>query len=401
MKILFVDDEKIIRDGIRAIINWEKIGCQKLVMAENAARALELLENEAFDLVITDIYMQKMNGIELAKKIYDTWPWMRVIILSAYEDFTYAREAIEAGVFKYLLKPIVPAELENTVLEAFRQVEESRQIKQQVRESEEFIHVFRPQLAADFWRALLKGEVSDKQDAKRRMELAGIVFPDRGLWCVAAVWKGKENLNGKDLKNSIEEAAKGAFSGCMYWVRMGEKRVVLLLSHEPDSSQLLLFSYLFGSEIHQEVQAAAGRLARDWMEISLSFKDAEVVLKAGGRLGQEGENLVFQSIKLIEEHLSQEDFGVNDIAQRLHVSAGYFSRLFKKQMGITCIEYLTQKRIERARKLLERTEMKHQAIAQAVGYASVYYFSLQFKKQTGETPGQYRKRVGKKDDSDD
>lgn len=65
-------------------------------------------------------------------------------------------------------------------------------------------------------------------------------------------------------------------------------------------------------------------------------------------------------------------------------------------MGITCIEYLTQKRIERARKLLERTEMKHQAIAQAVGYASVYYFSLQFKKQTGETPGQYRKRVGKK-----
>ena len=72
------------------------------------------------------------------------------------------------------------------------------------------IHVFRPQLAADFWRALLKGEVSDKQDAKRRMELAGIVFPDRGLCCVAAVWKGKENLNGKDLKNSIEEAAKGA-----------------------------------------------------------------------------------------------------------------------------------------------------------------------------------------------
>ena len=163
----------------------------------------------------------------------------------------------------------------------------------------------------------------------------------------------------------------------------------------------MLFSYLFGSEIHQEVQAAAGRLARDWMEISLSFKDAEAVLKAGGRLGQDGENLVFQSIKLIEEHLSQEDFGVNDIAQRLHVSAGYFSRLFKKQMGITCIEYLTQKRIERARKLLERTEMKHQAIAQAVGYASVYYFSLQFKKQTGETPGQYRKRVGKKDDSDD
>ncbi len=258
MKILFVDDEKIIRDGIRAIINWEKIGCQKLVMAENAARALELLENEAFDLVITDIYMQKMNGIELAKKIYDTWPWMRVIILSAYEDFTYAREAIEAGVFKYLLKPIVPAELENTVLEAFRQVEESRQIKQQVRESEEFIHVFRPQLAADFWRALLKGEVSDKQDAKRRMELAGIVFPDRGLCCVAAVWKGKENLNGKDLKNSIEEAAKGAFSGCMYWVRMGEKRVVLLLSHEPDSSQLLLFSYLFGSEIQQGVWQGTG-----------------------------------------------------------------------------------------------------------------------------------------------
>lgn len=400
MKILFVDDEKIIREGMKSVINWEKIGCEKLMMTENAARALEILEKESFDLVITDIYMQKMTGIELAKKIHTSWPWIKVIILSAYEDFAYARDAIEAGVFKYLLKPIVPAELESTVQEAIRQVQANRQIKEQVKESEEFIRVFRPQLAADFWRALLKNEISDDKDFARRMDLAGIHFPGGGLCCVVVTWEEKKGLSWEEGLKKTAEAAKSAFSQYIDCVRMESEKVVLLLPHEPDSSQLLLFSYLLESEIHQEVQIAAGRLVQDWMEISFSMKDAEAVLQAARTSGLEGENLVFRSMKLIEECLNQEEFGVNDLAERLHVSAGYLSRIFKKQMGITCIEYLTQKRIERAKELLEHTEMKHQLIAQAVGYSNVYYFSLQFKKQTGETPGQYRKRTGKKDVSD-
>lgn len=402
MNILFVDDEKVIREGMKSVINWEKIGCQKLVMAENATRALEILEKESFDLVITDIYMQKMSGIELAKKIHISWPWIMIIILSGYEDFHYAREAIEAGVCKYLLKPIIPMELENAVQQAIQQAKTNRQIKKQVKESEEFIHIFRPQLAADFWRALLKNELSDERDLERRKDLIGIdQFPGDGLCCVVVIWERREDLGWEELLKKTAEAAKSAFSQYMDAVRVESEKMVLLLTYQPDSSRLLLFSYLLGTEIHQEVRAAAGRLVREWRDLSLSMNDAEVILQIAKNVGIEGENLVFRSMKLIEEYLSQEEFGVNDLAERLHVSAGYLSRIFKKQMGITCIEYLTQKRIERAKELLEHTDMKHQLIAQAVGYSNVYYFSVQFKKQTGETPGQYRKRTGRKDVSND
>lgn len=233
MKILFVDDEKIIRDGISEIIHWKELGCESLMLADSADSALDILKKQTFDIVITDIYMQQMTGIELAKIIKENWPGTRVIILSAYEDFSYARDAIEAGVVKYLLKPIVPDELERAVREAMGQT-------------------------------------------------------------------------------------------------------------------------------HMDVQGA--------------------------------DQIVAGSLKLIDQNISDEDFSVNDIAGKLHVSPSYFSRIFKKSQGITCIEYLTQKRIEKAKDILKYTPMTQEQIARAVGYSNVHYFSVIFKKQTGETPGQYRRR---------
>ena len=114
-KTLFVDDERLIREGISNLIDWERITGQELTLAENAKVALKYLEHEKYEIVISDIYMQDMNGIELAKCIKGKWPDVVVILLSAYEDFDYARKAIEAGVFKYLLKPVIPEELEDAV----------------------------------------------------------------------------------------------------------------------------------------------------------------------------------------------------------------------------------------------------------------------------------------------
>ena len=110
-KTLFVDDERLIREGISNLIDWERITGQELTLAENAKVALKYLEHEKYEIVISDIYMQDMNGIELAKCIKGKWPDVVVILLSAYEDFDYARKAIEAGVFKYLLKPVISIDI--------------------------------------------------------------------------------------------------------------------------------------------------------------------------------------------------------------------------------------------------------------------------------------------------
>ena len=73
----------------------------------------------------------------------------------------------------------------------------------------------------------------------------------------------------------------------------------------------------------------------------------------------------------------------------------YLSKIFKKHLGATCIEYITQKRMEKAKELLVHTTMTQEEIAHAVGYTNVHYFSMLFKKQLGETPGQYRRQVRK------
>lgn len=132
-KTLFVDDERLIREGISNLIDWERITGQELTLAENAKVALKYLEHEKYEIVISDIYMQDMNGIELAKCIKGKWPDVVVILLSAYEDFDYARKAIEAGVFKYLLKPVIPEELEDAVNEAISQVKINEETKKKNR----------------------------------------------------------------------------------------------------------------------------------------------------------------------------------------------------------------------------------------------------------------------------
>ena len=79
MKVLFVDDEKIIRDGIREIIRWDQLGCELLETADSADSAIQAMQKDHFDLVITDICMQKMTGIELAKKIRKIKPDTKIL----------------------------------------------------------------------------------------------------------------------------------------------------------------------------------------------------------------------------------------------------------------------------------------------------------------------------------
>lgn len=118
MRILVVDDEQIILAGMRKILeNIEAIPCQ-VKTACNAMEALEILENFGADLVITDISMPRINGIELVKEAKRQGLCKQFLILSGFSEFDYAQQALRAGVADYLLKPINPEELKQAVIEA-------------------------------------------------------------------------------------------------------------------------------------------------------------------------------------------------------------------------------------------------------------------------------------------
>ena len=112
---MIVDDEKYVRMGIKNDTDWSLIGCEVVAEASNGEMALEMADEFRPDLVISDIKMPKMDGIELAGKLLDKYPDTKVIFLTAYNEFEYARQAIRLGVSDYLLKPFQDGELEGAI----------------------------------------------------------------------------------------------------------------------------------------------------------------------------------------------------------------------------------------------------------------------------------------------
>ena len=109
--VLVVDDEIRQREAIIKSINWEQAGFSVAGDAENGIEALELLEKLEPDLILTDIKMPLMTGLELARKAREIRPATKLVILSGYDDFEYAQEAFKYNVIRYLLKPISASEL--------------------------------------------------------------------------------------------------------------------------------------------------------------------------------------------------------------------------------------------------------------------------------------------------
>lgn len=120
IKVLIVDDEPFIRQGLRILIDWGKHDCEVIGEASNGREAIEIIENNSVDLVITDIKMPEINGMELIKQIKESnHSDIKFIVLSGFYEFEYAKTAIKYGVKDYVLKPIQKDEL-NRVLDEFQ-----------------------------------------------------------------------------------------------------------------------------------------------------------------------------------------------------------------------------------------------------------------------------------------
>lgn len=392
MKVLFVDDEKIIRDGIREIIRWDQLGCELMETADSADSAIQAMQKERFDLVITDICMQKMTGIELAKRIRRIKSDTKIIILSAFEDFSYAREAIEIGVMKYMLKPVTPEELETAVREAMDQVQSDMQLASRITESEKFVNIYRPQLVKDFWRALLQREITEQNDLEQKMKLVGINADSPTLCCIMVKAELSEKVEEHILQRTVQSAEE-VLEKCLECIGYGAGQAVIITEKLLDNEKMIRLHNRIENIWGTPVRISCGHQVSNYLELSASLEAA--IMRIPGRQKNAVEDLVAESVKLIEQNIGNEKFGVNEIAVALHISLSYLSKIFKKHLGATCIEYITQKRMEKAKELLIHTAMTQEEIAHAVGYTNVHYFSMLFKKQLGETPGQYRRQVRK------
>lgn len=109
--VMLVDDEPLILEGLALKVDWAALGFTICQTAQNGRQALEALERKRVDLVITDIRMPGLGGIELIGQLYHSYPQLKILILSGYDEFSYAKKAMEFGVMGYLLKPVSREEL--------------------------------------------------------------------------------------------------------------------------------------------------------------------------------------------------------------------------------------------------------------------------------------------------
>ena len=135
ISVFLVEDEFIVREGIKNI-NWEAHGLSFVGEASDGELAFPLIKKKHPDIVITDICMPFMDGLELSRLIKKELPQTKILILSGHEEFEYAKDAIQIGVEEYLLKPINSDELLQVVRRAADKITEERQAGRRDREDE-------------------------------------------------------------------------------------------------------------------------------------------------------------------------------------------------------------------------------------------------------------------------
>ncbi|MFZ1441556.1 MAG: response regulator, partial [Fusicatenibacter saccharivorans] len=135
---LIVDDEMIERKGIRMLLSRMNIR-ENILEASNGEEALEVFEKEKIDVLLTDINMPFMDGIELLSRIHEAYPGTETVIFSGYDEFSYAKKAISYGVFAYILKPVNPEEFKKVVGEITEKLAKSEREEKRKDESMEFL----------------------------------------------------------------------------------------------------------------------------------------------------------------------------------------------------------------------------------------------------------------------
>ncbi len=535
LKVFLVEDENIVRENLRDSIMWQQYGYQFAGEASDGEMALPLIRKVKPDVLITDIKMPFMDGLALSGIVSQEFPQMKIIIISGYSEFEYARQAIRAGVEQYILKPVTRSSLQKALQEIRDKIENEREqenylekFKEDMQEYEQFSRriffekVFEGQLSvqeiyeeaqklslemdAAFYN-LAMVSLREKRNTEERSQESRLAagkreeitryflrYPEFLIfrWNVntyGILIKGEEEQM-EELKNKCQENIIRICSGNdeeLEWCcAIGEpvERLSLLpqvyskVNHmmscrflRPSQHILTMQTAEFvpqGGESLEDVDIAKmdpeviknflengqveeiedfvdgylesqkdaleSKIFRDYLMLSIRFTAISFVEKLGytqkellentytdhmqilslnvedmrfymlellGRalelsnrvMESQSKKMIKRAMAYIEENYANESISLNEVAGAVEVSANYFSTVFRQEMEMTFTEYVTQKRMERAKVLLRQTERQSGDIAAEVGFKDPHYFSFVFKKTQGCTPREYRSGI--------
>lgn len=172
-KLLIVDDEAIIREGIIRNVDFALMGIEVIGSCENGVEALEVVRNEKPDIIMTDINMPFMNGMELAEHVMEMSPLTKIIFLTGYDKFEYAHQAVKLKVLDYLVKPVLPRELTRVFDKVLNIIKKEENEYDSVSKLKEQLEEMKPVLRERFLNRLIKRPIST-HEMKAKMAFTGV-----------------------------------------------------------------------------------------------------------------------------------------------------------------------------------------------------------------------------------
>lgn len=363
IRVFLVEDEAIIRRGIRDNINWENNGFEFVGEAGDGEYAYPLILKTEPDILITDIKMPFMDGLELSRLVKKALPQTKIIILSGYNEFDYAKEAIKIGISDYLLKPVTSAGL----MDALKKVADA------IREERE-----KTRLLERYFVSYEKyNEFLDKTD------YSGV---DRDL-----IGDFLKLGSGEEYGLFVEE----------YFSAVGENNYKSLLLRQ----YMTIDIYYCVQEFLKNLNVGQEEIPPELRDIKLipktisTFESTKEYLKRLFKLALEQRDrvstnrygsVISEAKKYIGDRFSNSELSLNMISGHIGISPSYFSSIFKQETGQSFVEYLTKVRIDKACELLKCTTLRTSEIGERVGYNDPHYFSSTFKKVTGLSPKDFK-----------
>jgi two-component system, response regulator YesN len=224
-RIILVDDEAIVREGISSCVPWGSNGFELAGMFEHGVEALAYIEKNPVDVVISDINMPRMDGLALSRILTERFPSIMILLLTGYDDFEYAQEAVRNQVRRFLLKPITAAELEEVLEEVGRELDRVRDEQKQQELLLEKLHRSFPLLKERFLYRLVTGRLSAEQLGRRSDYFQ---WHDRGFFYqvqlirIPAQWSDLDRIALEEFLKEVTRDGDEVFQN-------SEEHIVLLL----------------------------------------------------------------------------------------------------------------------------------------------------------------------------
>ena len=341
LKVLIVDDDVNVGECLNLLLPWDEIGCRCIGFAKNGREAYQIAVEKSPDVIICDIVMPVMGGVELCQKLSEVTTGVAFIFLSAYADFGAAQKALKYHAADYILKP----------LDADRLDEITASLKR----------IAQSHTQEDFWtRFLHDGTIA--------------------LAISAAIKRNDRDYFDELFGRMTSEAAEMSLSSSRV------RDVCLFLAR-------LFFEACGQQKSKAEKAAVVAKLQALKFKMDIIFEMSELYmnyLRDNGAAGTFRTSLSRLVKDYIDAHYTEPTLKTATIAAQFNYSVDYVSRIFQSAYKQTISDYIVAQRMAEAERLLAETEAPLDEVAAQAGFDSAAYFCRVFKRRESMTPTQYR-----------